>query len=131
MEYCMDVKVIYTCPCHEYCHYICRFLAIVYVIHQISKTINNYKSNLLVFTQGIINESNSKFRCVLTQAPKQKTWVILLNRKPRKLIDSLQNIMAMVFALLSIKIENLPFPLRKTCPVIEYCRICNCSCYHC
>lgn len=78
----MDMKVIHTCPCHENGHHIRGFFTIVYVIHQISESVDDYKTDLLVLSQSIINESDTKFRRVFTQPPKQKAWVILLDRKP-------------------------------------------------
>ena len=80
MEDCMDMKLVNTRPSHEYGHHISSLLAIVDVIHEVSKSVYDYKTDFVILSQSIVNDSDTQLRCIFSQSPKHQTRIILFKR---------------------------------------------------
>ena len=59
MQDSMNVEVIHTCPCHKDGHHIRSLFAVVDVIHEVSKSIDDDKTNSFVLAQGVVYDCNT------------------------------------------------------------------------
>ena len=112
MQDSMNVEVIHTCPCHKDGHHIRSLFAVVDVIHEVSKAIDDNQTNSFVLAQGVVYDCNTEFWGVLSQAPEHEAWVVLFERQTRESVNTLQDSMAVIFALFGIKIKNGTFAFR-------------------
>ena len=66
----MDMQIVQARPSHEHGNDIRRFLGIVDVIHEITKTVNDDKTVAGALTQGIVDKAETEAWRVFSQTDK-------------------------------------------------------------
>ena len=109
----VDMYLKFVSPLHQLPDKVGRFLGAVDVIHQVAHTVDDYKPNARSVDYSLFYDFKPQGGCKLTQGGKFQILRVCVGRQFRQSQSALHDLLAMVWTLLGVEIEDCALVVGK------------------